>query len=198
MIGYNYVGKPLRIHAPEVSILKNVPIVSAFLCQSIVVYIAYFIAILMWFILFHTRVGIEIRAVGENPIVAETSGINVERIRLFCVMLSGAFAGIGGAYVSLVEMKTWTDLLTVGKGWVALALVIVSLWNPLLALFVSYLFGALYAFQVFLGININIAKMFPYLATILVLAVVSKISKRIGVPVLGKPYIREEEALHGV
>ena len=198
LIAHSYVGRVIKASLPKIALFGNIPILSAFFCQSVVVYFAYIMSIAMWFILFHTRIGIEIRAVGENPIVAEVSGINVEKTRLICVILSGVFAGLGGAYISLIDMKSWTDLLTVGKGWVALALVIVALWNPLFALFVSYFFGALYAFQVFLGIDINLAKMIPYAATIPILAIASKISKRIGVPILGKPYIREEEALHGV
>ncbi len=198
LIAHSYVGRVLNVDAPQIRVFEDVPIISAIFCQNVVVYLAYILSIVMWFMVFHTRIGIEIRAVGENPIVAEASGVNVEKIRLICTVLSGAFAGLGGAYISLIDMRSWTDLLTVGKGWVALALVIVSLWNPLFALFISYFFGALYAFQVFLGIDINLAKMIPYAATIPVLAVASKLARRLGIPVLGKPYIREEEALHGV
>ncbi len=197
LLGRPYVGMVIRSRVPEVRIFDDVPIVSAFTCQSIVVYFAYVAAVVMWFILYHTRIGIEIRAVGENPIAAESSGIDVTKLRIICVILSGVFAGLGGAYVSIVDMKTWNDLLTLGKGWVALALVIVSLWNPIIALFVAYFFGALYSFQVFLGIDINLAKMIPYASTIVVLAGASRIAGRIGAPTLGKPYIREEEALHG-
>ncbi|MEM4539486.1 MAG: ABC transporter permease [Candidatus Korarchaeota archaeon] len=198
LIAHEYVGKVVRGSLPVVPLFSDVPILSAFFNQNIMVYFAYVASIVMWFVLFHTRIGIEIRATGESPIVAESAGVNVERVRLICAILSGAFAGLGGAYISLIDMRSWTDLLTASKGWIALALVLVSLWNPLLALFTSYLFGALYAFQVFLRIDINLAKMVPYAATIPVLAIASKLSKRVGVPILGKPYIREEEALHGV
>lgn len=198
LIANDYVGKVIRTTPPTIPLFKDVPILSAFFYQNVVVYFTYVVVIIMWFILFHTRIGIEIRATGESPIVVESSGVNVEKIRLVCTVLSGMFAGLGGAYISLIDMRSWTNLLTLGKGWIALALTIVSLWNPLIALLVAYLFGALYVFQVFIKIDVNLAKMVPYIATIIVLAIASKFSRRVGAPRLGRPYIREEEALHGV
>jgi len=202
LIGHKYIGKPLRLRVPILRIFSDVPILSAFFTQDVVVYFAYLVSILLWFILFYTRIGIEIRATGESPIAAEASGVNITLIRYVCVMLSGLFAGIGGAYISLVSLQHWSDLITIGKGWIALALVIVSLWNPIYALIIAYLFGILYAFQVLLpenwGIDIHLAGILPYATTIVVLTFASKLKARIGTPILGKPYIREEEALHGV
>ena len=162
-------------------------------------YISFFLAIIFWLILYRTNWGLSIRAVGENPASADAVGISVSKVRYFCTIMGGMMAGLGGAYLSLAYAPSWQENMTAGRGWIAVALVIFALWNPLWAVVGSYLFGGVEAMTFGLqiaGIKISsfFLQMMPYLLTIFVLVVVTiKMRQDAGAPnALGVAYDREE------
>ena len=189
---------------PEIPIplLSQIPIIGeSFFYQNVLVYFSYIAAPIMWFILFKTKFGLSIRSVGENPAAADAMGVNVFRIRYLTTMISGGFAGLAGAYLFLGFQPFWQEGLTAGKGFIALALVILSTWSPLRAVLGAYLFGGVETIQFRLQLfgfgaqSPYFFAMLPYLVTILTLILISfeNVRKRIGVPAsLGIPYSREE------
>jgi len=141
-----------------------------------------------------TPIGLSIRSVGENPRVAETLGLNVTRIRYYSVMLGGAMAGLGGAYLAIEYAKKFTEGMTAGLGFVALAVVILGRWNPVGALLAALLFAGATVLQLRLqAIGVELAPQFffmiPYLLTIIVLVLVSRAGG--GPEAVGEPYIKE-------
>jgi general nucleoside transport system permease protein len=149
------------------------------------------------FMFYFTRVGLLLRSVGENPAAADVLGMNVFLVRVIAVMFGGALAGAAGAFLSLAYRPSWTDGMTVGLGWVAVALVIFVGWNPLRAVFGSLFFGLLYYLQFRLQGNTPIpTEVFaamPYLLVILVLALAGSKGQGGSAPEsLGKPYQRGE------
>lgn len=147
--------------------------------QYIIVYIAIALVILMWYLLYKTKLGLRIRAVGEHPKAAETLGINVYLVKYICVLSSGFLAGIGGASMSLAIVSNFRETLISGQGFIALAAMIFGGWKPQGALFACLLFGAAQGFSVFLGnkgieVDPNLLSMLPYIITILVLLVFVK------------------------
>lgn len=164
-----------------------------------VVYISFLLAVILWLIIYRTKWGLSIRAVGENPAAADAVGISVSKVRYSCTIVGGMLAGLGGAYLSLVYAPSWQENMTAGRGWIAVALVIFALWNPLRALAGSYLFGGVEALTFGLqiaGIKISsfFLQMLPYLLTIVVLVLVTiKIRQEAGAPrALSMAYDREE------
>jgi len=183
----------------KIPLLGDVPVLGdALFNQNILVYSGYVIAILLAIYLLKTRIGLNLRTVGENPGSADTAGINVSLYKYVHILLGGALCGIGGAYMSLVTVPSWQDGVTGGRGWIAVALVIFVTWNPYKAMLGAYFFGALSILglylQSYLPIPQSIFDMLPYLATIIVLIVISlKKSKENRPPkALGEPYFREE------
>ena len=205
LMGRSYVGKPLphTILPRPVPLLADIPVIGpALFYQDVVVYAALALAFVSWFVLFKTRWGIMIRAVGEDPSAADAMGVNVYLVRYACVAFGGAMAGLAGAYLSLVLRPGWTEGMTAGRGWIAFALVIFAFWDPLKAIIGAYLFGVMETLQFFLqvplGISAPLLGMLPYVATILAMlfAVSETLRKHIGAPAaLGKPYIREEKVI---
>ncbi|RLE49673.1 MAG: ABC transporter permease, partial [Candidatus Methanomethylicota archaeon] len=204
LMGRGVVGVPLKAKVGGLSIplLSNIPIIGTiFFKQNPLVYFSYALVALSWFILYKTKLGIAIRAVGENPSAADAMGVNVYLIRYACVVFGGILAGLAGAYLSIVYIPAWVEGMTAGRGWIAVALVIFALWDPIRAMLGAYLFGGLEAAQFTLqaiGINPSILGTFPYLATIAVLTLSASetMRKRIGAPsALCKPYIREERTI---
>ncbi len=189
---------------PEISIpiLAQIPLVGrSFFSQNVLVYLSYIAALLMWFILFKTKFGLSIRSVGENPAAADAMGVNVFRVRYLATMIGGGFAGLAGAYLFIGFQPFWQEGLTAGKGFIALALVILSTWNPIRAILGAYLFGGVETIQFRLQLfgfgarSPYFFAMLPYLVTILTLILISfeNVRKKIGVPAsLGIPYSREE------
>jgi simple sugar transport system permease protein len=147
-----------------------------------------------------TRTGLNVRAVGESPAAADAMGVNVAAHRYAHTLVGGAFAGIGGAAFSLSITPQWSDGLTGGAGWIAIALVIFAFWRPTLCLIGAYFFGALTALPFALqshGVDQapELFQSLPYVATILALVLVSSRAARLrfGAPgALGVPYVREE------
>jgi simple sugar transport system permease protein len=202
VLGRGWEGKPLGVSLPKVSfpLLESIPIAGPmFSGQNILVYIGIALAAVLWFILFKTSWGITIRSVGEDPATADSLGVNISLVRYLCVLLGGVLAGIGGAYLSIDYRPSWTEGMTVGMGWIVIALTIFSFWNPLVALAGAYLFGSLfylsYKLQPYLAPELLM--IMPYLFTILALVVLNSsktFRRRLGVPAaLGLPYSREEK-----
>jgi simple sugar transport system permease protein len=123
-------------------ILQRIPVLGdIFFNQDPSVYMTVALVGLVAFLLFRTTWGLRIRAVGENPAAAETSGINVQRTRLAATVLGAALAGLGGAVLTVVQLKLYREGITAGRGWIAVALVIFARWRPGLALVGALLFG---------------------------------------------------------
>ncbi|RLE49978.1 MAG: ABC transporter permease [Candidatus Methanomethylicota archaeon] len=204
LIGRGFVGIPLKAKLSSLSIplLSDIPVIGEILFkQDPIVYFSYALTIASWITLYKTKLGVAIRAVGENPGAADAMGVNVYLMRYACVIFGGMLAGLAGAYLSIVYIPAWVEGMTAGRGWIAVALVIFALWDPLRAMLGAYLFGGLEAAQYTLqaiGINPCILGMFPYLATIAVLTLSASetMRKKIGAPsALCKPYIREERTI---
>jgi simple sugar transport system permease protein len=148
-----------------------------------------------WF-LFHTRAGLVLRAVGESPASAHAIGYPVIAIRYLAVLFGGACAGLGGAYLAVAYTPLWTEGMTAGRGWIALALVVFATWKPRRVLAGAYLFGAvtLAQFQaqaIGVAVPSQLLSMLPYVATILVLTIISRDAAmiRLNAPAsLGQPF----------
>jgi len=179
-----------------VPLLSDIPVIGPVLFrQNALIYLMYVMIPVLYVVLFKTSIGLSIRAVGENPRVADTLGINVFRTRYACVLFATSLMGLAGAYLSLVEIGTFTEGIGAGRGWIALALVIFGRWNPLVVFLGSLLFAGLEAYQYQLqlvspGIPYQFLQMIPYIATI---AVLIYAYRRAEAPAaLATPYERKE------
>ena len=181
--------------------LQDTPVVGPILFhQNILTYFSWVLVVVASFYLFRTRVGLQLRAVGESPQTADAMGINVVKYRYLHTILGGPLAGVGGAFYSLAIVPTWVDGMTKGAGWIAIALVIFGFWRPGLTLAGAYLFGAFSSLAQEMktrnvAISSDILTALPFLATIIILVVLSGgwAKKRLGAPAaLGVPYEREE------
>jgi len=204
----NYLGRPLigqvagRFKTTGIPLLEKIPIIGpVFFQQNLLVYFSYLLVICLTIFLFKTKYGLYIRAVGDKPSAADTLGINVFRIRYLCTLFGGILAGIGGAYLSLSYTPGWKEGMTGGQGWIAIAMVIFSMWNPLLGMAGALFFGFINALQFYFQASMVpipgvILRLLPYLCTIIVLLAVTlkrRSSRRFGAPAaLGIPYSREE------
>ncbi len=208
-LGKSFVGQPVPdVFRPlQVPVLSGIPVLGKVLfTHDALVYLSYFMVALTWILIFKTRWGLNLRAVGENPAAADSMGIPVYLTRYVCVIAGGMLAGIGGAYLSLAYAPSWIENMTAGRGWIAVALVIFAVWHPGKALVGAYIFGGVES----LGFHIqalgdralflkNVSpfflQMLPYVLTIIVLILVTGETKkrRVGTPAsLGLPYDREE------
>ncbi len=165
-----------------------------------VVFIAFGLTFALWVFLKYTRWGLSLSSVGQNPAASDTAGLNVSRIRYTAVIFGGVMAGIGGAYLSLAYTQMWIDNMVAGRGWIAIALVIFSMWDPIKALLGAYLFGAVMAVilriqAIGVHVPIYILSMAPYIVTILALILITvfeNVRKKFGAPEsLGLPFSRE-------
>jgi ABC-type uncharacterized transport system permease subunit len=181
--------------------LGELPVIGPILFdQDPFVYLSWGLVVLVAWYLYRTRFGLYLRAVGESPRSADAMGINVTRYRYVHTVVGGALAGLGGAYFTLAIAPIWTDGLTAGAGWIAIALVIFAFWRPDVLLIGAYLFGALSSLGFTLqahGVQMpsEFFSSLPYLMTVVVLAGASTTlaRRRIGTPAsLGVPYAREE------
>jgi len=199
LIGDAFVGVPglgvPHLHIPGVSVIPFLgPILFG---QDILTYLAWALAIGVWYVLFRTRTGLVIRAVGDNHVSAHALGYPVIRVRLLAVLFGGAAAGLAGGYLSLVYTPQWTPNMTAGRGWIALALVVFATWIPLRVVLGALLFGAISYLALYLqGIGIGLPSQFlssmPYLTTILVLVVISRnrVLLRVNTPAcLGQAFV---------
>lgn len=170
-----------------------------FLSHSFLAYAAVIIALASSFILSHTRVGLHLRAVGENPATADAAGINVGKYKYFATCIGSVIAGLGGLYYVMDYANgVWSNDGFGDRGWLAIALVIFAVWRPNISILGSILFGGLYIVHNYIrDLDVSgqeLFKMLPYVVTILFLIVISIRSKREAQPPshLGLPYFREE------
>jgi general nucleoside transport system permease protein len=197
-VGINYVQEKLP-ERPQFALpwLSDIPLLgSAFFKQHPMVYLVVaFAAVLVWW-LYRTRSGLVLRSVGESPESAHALGYPVRRIRLAAVVAGGALCGLAGAYLAIIYTPLWVEGMVAGKGWIALALTTFATWRPARVLLGSYLFGGVTMLQFHLqGLGVDVPSQFltmlPYVATIVVLALISRNPGwiRINMPgSLGKPF----------
>jgi general nucleoside transport system permease protein len=197
-MGLNYVSVVIDPITPlNLPGLTDIPVIGKLLFgHNPLVYLSLVLfAAIQWF-LYRTRAGLVLRAVGESPHSAHAIGYPVVRIRYLAVMFGGACAGLGGAYLAVAYTPLWVEGMTAGRGWIALALVVFATWKPWRVLAGAYLFGGvtLAQFQAQgLGVDIpsQYLSMLPYLATIVVLAIISRDAAtiRLNAPAsLGTPF----------
>lgn len=171
-----------------------------FLSYGFLTYAAIIIAFIAAYVLRRTRMGLHLRAVGENPNTADAAGINVNRYKYVATCVGCMIAGLGGLYYVMdYACGVWSNNAFGDRGWLALALVIFTIWRPNVAVFASILFGGLYILYLFIPTGMNLAvkelyKMLPYVVTIVVLVISSMRNKRENQPPasLGLAYFREE------
>lgn len=196
--GIRYVQEKLPDRTQfAVPYLSDIPLLgSALFKQHPLVYATVaFAAALVWF-LYRTRPGLVLRSVGESPESAHALGYPVRWIRLAAVMAGGALCGLAGAYISIIYTPLWVEGMVAGKGWIALALTAFATWRPARVLLGAYLFGGVTMLQFHLqGMGVQVPSQFltmlPYLATIIVLALISRNPGwiRVNMPAsLGKPF----------
>ena len=204
-LGQPLVGQPAaaRFDKAPIPLLADIPLIGPVLFhQDLLTYLSYLLVPLLWLFIYRTRPGLHLSAVGESPATADAMGINVAGLRYVYVVAGGMLAGLGGAVISLATNPGWTDNMTAGRGWIAIALVIFATWNPARAALGAYLFGGVEALQFRLqeaGTQVSpfFLNMLPYIFTIavLVLATRETVRRRIGAPAaLGLPYVREERS----
>ncbi len=192
---------PHRIELFDVAGLADLPVVGPLLFnQNLLTYLSWLLVAALWWYLFRSRRGLHLRAVGEAPATADAMGVGVNATRYVHTIGGGALAGLGGAFFPLCIIPLWSDGVTGGRGWIALALVIFGFWRPELILVGAYLFGAFSSLGLTLqarGIEVStqLLDSLPYLMTIVVLVVVSngRARRRLGAPAaLGSAYERED------
>jgi simple sugar transport system permease protein len=200
------VGNPSKeVFEPLISGgIADWPIVGPLLFgHDLLVYLSWLVAGLASYYLFHTRMGLSLRAVGEDPASTEAAGVNVSWVRYVHVMVGGALAGLGGAYFSLALVPTWQDDPIGAAGWIAIALVILASWRPWRAVFAAYLFGAAERIQFTLqtlgepwsNIPSTLLAMLPFVLAIIAMIVLTsgKRARFLGAPAaLAIPYFREQ------
>ena len=179
----------------QLPIIKDIPVVGEIIGnQNPLVYIMLIIVVFAWLIMFRTPIGLRIRAVGEHPEAADTVGIHVHRIQYMCVTVSGMLSGLGGAYLSLGWLNLFSQNMSAGRGFIALAANIFGKWNPAGTFGASLLFSFTDALQIKLqgvGIPIQFIQMIPYILTILVLA--SAVKRAVPPAAIGKHYEKGEK-----
>ncbi len=182
-----------KIHIPVLSAIPGLG--DIFFKQSLLVYGAYLLVPLAWFVLNKTTLGLKIRSVGENPDAADSLGVSVARVRYFTIILGGALSGIAGASLSISLLNVFQQNMTSGLGFIAVALVYFGAWRPVGVLIGALLFSMVNSLQLWiqvLGIPIpsDIAVMMPYVLTIIVLVV--SVSRVRAPSALTRPFEREE------
>ena len=180
LMGQSYVGiKPPSTPKLDIPLLGDIPVLGPMIfSHDLMVYVSLAIVACVWAFLKYTRGGLILRAVGESHDAAHALGYNVIMVRLAAIGFGGACAGLGGAYLSLVRVPQWTEGMTAGAGWIALAIVVFASWRAGRVLLGAYLFGGITVLQLNLqaagvAIPVELLSMSPYLITILVLVIIS-------------------------
>lgn len=193
MIGVAYEGIP-KISIP---LLSSIPVAGTLLFnQDFLVYLSIAMVVAIHYFLNKTRAGLILRAIGDSHDAAHAMGYSVVKIRFMAIIFGGAMAGLGGAYLSLAYSPLWVEQMTAGRGWIALALVVFACWRTGRVLFGAYLFGGISILQLHaqalgIGVPSQVMSMLPYLATIIVLVIISRdVSKiKLNAPAsLGRPF----------
>lgn len=197
-IGQNYVSTALLgLQSLNIPGLADLPFIGPILFQqNYVVYLSILAFAIVWWVLAKTRLGLLLKAVGESPESAHAMGYNVLAIRYGAVLFGGAMAGVGGAFLSTVYTPMWIENMVAGRGWIAIALVVFAAWKPTRLMLGAYLFGGVTILQFHaqaLGLNIpnEFLSALPYVATILVLVMISRDKKllKLNLPAsLGKTF----------
>ena len=199
LVGESFVGQPGvhldRIHIPG---LTDIPFIGPILFgQDVLVYLSFLIVAGTSYVMFRSKMGLIIRAVGDSHQSAHALGYSVIGVRYLCVMFGGACAGLAGGYLSLAYTPQWVENMTAGRGWIALALVVFSSWLPWRIVAGAYLFGTItvmgFSVQAYgIGIPSQLLSALPYIVTILVLVVISgnKALMRANTPAcLAQPFV---------
>mgnify|MGYP001465423582 CR=1 FL=1 len=181
LIGDAFVGIPgLGLPKLDIPVLSDLPVAGSIIFGlDPLTYLAVFLTMAVSWFLFRSRAGLVLRAVGDNHVSAHSLGYNVIRVRFLAVIFGGACAGLGGGYLSLVYTPQWTQNMTSGRGWIALALVVFASWLPSRLAIGAVLFGAVSILQLHaqafgIGIPSQFLSMLPYLTTVIVLVVISR------------------------
>jgi general nucleoside transport system permease protein len=196
------VGKSLEsqtLQAPgqlSVPFLSELPVLGGLFQQDIVVWLTLALTVVIWAVLNHSKFGLIIRAVGENPHAARAIGLPVLTIRCAAVAFGGALAGMAGAYASTIYTPLWADGMIAGRGWIAVALVVFGTWQAERVFFGALLFGALslgglVAQAAGVALSSQLLASIPYIVTIVMLAVISSNRRRMRlntVASLGQPF----------
>lgn len=178
-----------------IPILSNIPVIGpVFFDQRITTYLMFALVPLVWFVLFKTKLGLRIRAIGEHPLAADTVGLNVNRTRFWTVTVAGMIAGLGGAALTLGSVGAFVREMSAGQGFIALAAVILGRWNPWLAALAALLFGFSRNFRIWAGqagseIPPDLIAMTPYLVTLVAVTVL--VGRAVGPAAVGKPYVKQ-------
>lgn len=197
-IGLPLAGVSLPARADGIAVLRDLPVLGPLLfAQHVMVLGALLLAMAVSWFLFRTRWGLVLRAVGESPESAHALGVPVRGIRFMALLFGGACTGLAGAFLSTVYTPLWAEGMTAGRGWIALALVVFGTWRPARVVAGAYLFGGVTMLQLHLqGEGVQVApqlmSMLPYLATIIVLALISRNPRwiRLNMPAsLGRPFV---------
>jgi simple sugar transport system permease protein len=199
LLGESFVGTPgIKLPSLDIPGLSDLPFVGPILFgQDILVYVSFALVAFVSWMLFRTRAGLIIRAVGDNHGSAHALGYPVILVRYLTILFGGACAGLGGAYLSVAYTPLWVENMTSGRGWIALALVVFASWIPYRVAIGAYLFGLvsilqLHAQPLGLGVPSQFLSMLPYLVTILVLVIISlnRRTTRLNSPAcLGRPFV---------
>lgn len=200
-LGMDYVGKQINtLGVCKLPILSDLPVIGPiFFSHDILVYLTYILVPLLAFVISRTRLGLTLRAVGEEPHAAAAAGVKVQLTRYIATAFGAGLAGLGGAYLSLAYAQGWSENITAGRGWIALGLVLFASWNPFRALLGAYIFGGAISLQLRLqaaGFDASpyLLGMLPYVLVILVLSIST--ARRKNVPgdaptALGQPYMSQ-------
>ncbi len=201
MIGEGFTGLPgIKLEALHIPFLSDIPFIGLVVFgHDILVYGSLFIVAGTAYVLFRTRLGLIITAVGGNHHSAHALGYNVLRVRYGCIAFGGACSGLSGAYLSLAYTPQWIENMSSGRGWIALALVVFSTWLPQRLLVGAYLFGTVWIMGLYvqaLGVNIpsQLLSSLPYLVTIVALIIISgnKTLTKVNTPAcIGQPFAPE-------
>ena len=207
LLGRNYIGVTIQgLKDWSVPILSDIPVLGQVIfSQDALVYLSFVLVFAMYFFLNSTRGGLNLRAAGDDPHAADAMGLPVVRIRYLYTVIGAGIVAIGGAYMSVVYNKFWSEMMTAGRGWIAVAMVIFAIWNPIQAAVGAYLFGGIEALQLRLqaagtAIPMAVLLALPYVTTLFVLVVISIRKSKggagtggAGAPAsLGVPFYREE------
>ena len=198
LVGVKWVGTPLAGLATAIwpHLSKASPIAQQLMLLDPVVWIALLTPFAAQWFIYRTRAGLVLRAVGESHDVAHALGYSVLRIRYLAVLFGGAMSGLAGAYLSLAYTPTWAENMVAGRGWIALALVVFSTWKPAWLALGALLFGLVTIAQfqaegLGVAISPNLLAMLPYLATVVVLVLISRDATRLKLnapAALGRPF----------
>jgi ABC-type uncharacterized transport system permease subunit len=199
LIGDNFVGQPgVKLARLAIPGLSDLPVVGPIVFgEDPLVYLSIALTIAVSHVLFSTRAGLVIRAVGDSHTSAHALGVSVVKVRTLSVLFGGACSGLAGGYLSLAYTPQWIENMTAGRGWIALALVVFASWRPMRVMIGAYLFGAVgvlgfVAQAVGLGVPAQFLSSLPYIVTVLALVVISKSTRARGSQspaCLGQPFV---------